>query len=282
MTRFTLIAVLGCTALALPASLSAHRQWMVPSTTTVAEADTYVTFDGASSNDLFFPDHQPLRVEPTVIAPDGTVSKVENFNIGKYRSTFDVHISKPGTWRVANVNNSFSGTYMLDGKEQRVGGRGAPAPTPASLVTAPAAAPGTPPQLPPGATDVKLAEIFNRNEVFVTSGSPTVPKPTGKGLELVPVTHPNDLVADEPATFAFTVDGKPAAGLKVQVIAGSAKFRDGLKDMTLTTDAAGKVTIKWPMAGMYWLNVTATGKSTALPNAEKRMSYTATLEVPAA
>ena len=253
--------------LSIPAGLGAHRLWMVPSTTVVSGQDSWVTFDAAASNDLFYPDHQPLRAEPAVVAPDGSAGKVQNFAVGKYRSTFDVQIDRPGTWKLAIANGGVFGSYTLNGKEQRLP-RGT---RPDQLATA----------IPAGATNVKLSENANRNEVFITSGAPTdtVLKPTGQGLEFAPVTHPNDLVANEPATFGFLLDGKPAAGLTVTVIPGGSRYRAALGEMTLKTDAKGQVTVKWPGAGMYWLNTTATARSIAIPNAEKRMGYTATLEV---
>jgi uncharacterized GH25 family protein len=253
--------------IAIPASLSAHRLWMVPSTTVVSGEDSWVTFDAAASNDLFYPDHQPLRAEPAVVAPDGSAGKVANFSVGKYRSTFDVQIDRPGTWKLALVNSGVMGSYTLDGKEQRLP-RGT---TAATLATA----------VPAGATDVKLAENLSRNEVFVTSGAPTdtVLKGSGQGLEFAPVTHPNDLTASEPAVFGFTIDGKPAANLTVTIIPGGSRYREALGEMTLKTDAKGQVSVKWPGAGMYWLNATATAKSATIANGEKRMSYTATLEV---
>ncbi len=253
--------------IAIPASVSAHRLWMVPSTTIVSGEDSWVTVDAAASNDVFHPDHQPLRAEPAVMAPDGGAAKVANFAIGKYRATFDVQVDTPGTWKLALVNTGVIGSYMLDGKEQRL-----PRGTTADKL------PGA---IPAGATDVKLAENLSRNEVFVTSGAltETVLKRSGQGLEFAPVTHPNDLVANEPATFGFTIDGKPAAGLTVTVIPGGSRYRSDSGEMTLKTDAMGQVVVKWPAAGMYWLNTTATGRSTTIPNGEKRMSYTATLEV---
>lgn len=253
--------------IALPTALSAHRLWMVPSTTIVSGEDSWVTFDAAASNDLFYPDHQPLRAEPAVTASDGSAAKVANFNVGKYRSTFDVQVDKPGTWKLALVNAGVMGSYMLDGKEARL-----PRGTTADKL------PGI---IPAGATQVKLGENVSRNEVFVTSGAPTttVLKGTGQGLEFAPVTHPNDLTAAEPATFGFTLDGKPAAGLTVTIIPGGSRYRETSGEMTLKTDAKGQVRVKWPAAGMYWLNTTATGKSSSIPNGERRMSYTATLEV---
>lgn len=253
--------------LSTPAGLSAHRLWMIPSTTVVSGQDSWVTFDAAASNDLFFPDHQPLRNEPAVTAPDGSAGKVQNFNIGKYRATFDVQIDKPGTWKLALVNSGVMGSYTLNGKDERL-----PRGTRADQIAT---------AIPAGATNVKLAENLSRNEVFVTSGAPTdtVLKPTGQGLEFAPVTHPNDLVKSEAATFGFLIDGKPAAGLTVTVIPGGSRYRDAVGEMTFKTDAKGQVTVKWPNTGLYWLNTTAEGQSTAIPNATKRMGYTATLEV---
>lgn len=267
MKRLPLIAVAAALAtIALPASLSAHRMWIVPSTTTVAGEDGWVSFDAALSNDVFFPDHQPLRTEPVVVAPDGTPAKVENFAVGKTRATFDLHLNKPGTWTLGTLGSNIGGSYMVDGKQQRL-----PRGTSADKL------PGL---IPAGATDVKLVESSNRNQVFVTLGAPTDIKTSGQGLELAPVTHPNDLVVGEPAVFGFTVDGKPAAGLTVLVVPGGLRYRSaaGTGEISLTTDAKGQVTITWPGPGMYWLNATAAGNS-AIPNATRRFSYTATLEV---
>jgi hypothetical protein len=269
MKRLPLIALAAAlAAVALPTSLSAHRMWILPSTTIVAGEDGWVTFDAAASNDVFFADHQPSRVEPAAIAPDGTPAKVENFHVGKSRATFDLHMTKPGTWKLATVGGGVSGSYKVNGEEQRLP-RGTTADKLAGLI-------------PAGATEVKLAETSSRSEVFLTLGAPTdtVLKATGKGLELVPVTHPNDLVAGEAATFGFTIDGKPAAGLTVLVVPGGLRYRDaGTGEISLTTDAQGQVKVTWPGPGMYWLNATGTGEGSSIPNATRRFSYTATLEV---
>ncbi|TKD51987.1 DUF4198 domain-containing protein [Sphingomonas baiyangensis] len=265
--RLGLIAAAAAIA-TLPATLSAHRLWMLPSITVVSSDDAWVTFDAAASNDLFHPDHQPLRAPPAAFAPDGSAAKIENWATGRYRSTFDLHLTQPGTWKVAMVNQGVMGSYTLNGEQKRLP-RG----------TALAELAGA---VPAGATEVKLTEVDSRNEVFVTSGAPTqtVLTPTGKGLELVAASHPNDLVASEAATFGFLVDGKPApAGLDVQVIPGGKRYRDDEGTIALKTDAQGQVRIEWPGPGMYWLNVSSEGRSTAIPDAARRMGYTATIEV---
>jgi uncharacterized GH25 family protein len=262
---FASVAALVAFATATP--LAAHRMWIQPSTTTVSGEDSWVTFDAAASTDVFFADHQPLRAEPEATAPDGSAAKVENFGVGRYRSTFDLHLTKQGTWKVALVNAGVMGSYKVGGEEKRLP-RGTTADKIASLI-------------PADATDVKLAETSNRYEVFVTMGAPTatVLKPTGRGLEFAPVTHPGDLAASEPATFGFTVDGKPAAGLTVTLVPSGGRYRSASGEFTLKTDAKGQVTVKWPTPGLYWINATATGKSDIIPNAERRLSYSTTVEV---
>ena len=237
--------LVAAAAIAMPGGAMAHRQWMMPSSTVLSGNDQWVTVDAAVSNDLFYFEHVPMRLDGmTVIAPDGTQGKIENPSTGRYRSTFDVHLTQKGTYKIETAGNSVMASYKLNGEVKRVP-RGT---TKEGLAAA----------LPKGATDVKTSESSNRNEIFVTVGEPTktVFKPTGVGLELVPVTHPNDLVAGEAATFQFLLDGKPAAGLAVAAIPGGIRYRDSLEQMNLKTGADGKVTITWPTPGMYWLNVT--------------------------
>lgn len=271
-----LIAATLATLMATSAA-QAHRQWMLPSSTTLSGTDSWVTIDAAVSNDLFYFEHMPMRTDAvTVTQPDGSAGKIENAATGKYRSTFDVHLTQPGTYRVASVSTGVMGSYTLNGEVKRLP-RGT---TKEKLTEA----------IPAGATNIQTIEATNRNEIFLTLGAPTTTifKPTGVGIELVPVTHPNDLVTGEAATFQFLLDGKPATDLKVTVIPGGIRYRDTLGQQDLVTGKDGKVSIKWPQPGMYWLNATVGGNreggegakaaSPAAP-APRRASYVTTLEV---
>lgn len=245
-TKLMIAAAL--TALSLSGAAQAHRQWMLPSATTLSGKDSWVTVDAAVSNDLFYFEHFPMRIEGIAVTqPDGSTGAIENAATGKYRSTFDVHLTQPGTYRIANVSTGVMGSYVLNGKTERLP-RGTTKDKLASVI-------------PAGATDVQTAEMTNRNEIFVTLGAPTstIFKPTGSGIELVPVTHPNDLVSGEAASFQFLLDGKPASGLKVTVIPGGIRYRDSLGQMDLTADKDGKVSVTWPQPGMYWLNASIGG-----------------------
>ncbi|BBF69204.1 DUF4198 domain-containing protein [Sphingomonas bisphenolicum] len=245
-SRFLIAGALA--VLMVSGAAQAHRQWMLPSSTTLSGTDSWVTVDAAVSNDLFYFEHFPMQTDNIVVTePDGATGKIENAAKGRYRSTFDVHLTKPGTYRIASVSTGVMGSYMLNGKQERLP-RGT---TKDKLATA----------IPAGATDVQTAEMSNRNEIFVTLGAPstTIFKPTGSGIELVPVTHPNDLVSGEAATFQFLLDGKPASDLKVTVIPGGIRYRDALGQIDLTTDKDGKVAVTWPQPGLYWLNASIGG-----------------------
>ncbi len=78
--------------------------------------------------------------------------------------------------------------------------------------------------MPIKASKLSVTTIASRTETFVTVGKLDLKAlvPTGVGLELVALTHPDDLVAGEPASFRLIVDGQ--------------------------------FSFVWPAAGMYWMN----------------------------
>jgi uncharacterized GH25 family protein len=229
-------------ALALPLTANAHRAWMVPSFT-VLSGDAWVTVDAAISNELFYADHHAMKLDGVVVyGPDGSVDKPRNGATGQYRSTFDVQLTKPGTWKIATATSTVQASWTENGAVKRFRGSGDDFAK----------------QVPAGAADLKTIRGSSRNETFVTRDAPTdtVLKPTGKGLELVPVTHPNDLVAGEAATFKFLLDGQPAADLEVTLVPGNSRYRATPGDFKVKTGPDGAFKVTFPEAGMYWLNAT--------------------------
>jgi len=124
---------------------------------------------------------------------------------------------------------------------------------------------------------VQMARTVGRTETFVTLGGPTESalQPTGTGLEMVPVSHPNDLVTGEPAQMRFLLDGQPAAGLEVEFVAGGTRYRDDAGIEMLTTDEDGMLTLVAAEPGMYYLEA---ARRTGEGEAQRNASYTAVLE----
>ncbi|QDH72438.1 DUF4198 domain-containing protein [Brevundimonas sp. M20] len=234
-----LIAALA--ALALPLSAQAHRAWLAPTSTSLSGAEAWVGFDAGMSNGVFIPDHAAMNLSGlTITAPDGSTVQAENMGRARYRSTFDLHLTQQGTYRVANVMGGVIVSYKQGGEQKRWRG------TEAEMAA----------NIPADATDVVATRNNSRIETFVTLGATSTGAlaPTNEGIELIPVTHPNALAAGEAATFKFIRDGQPVANQEVTIARGGTRYRDNPEEMTVTTGADGSFTVTWPEAGMYWIN----------------------------
>jgi uncharacterized GH25 family protein len=252
--------------LALPVAAEAHRAWLLPSATVLSGEDPWVTVDAAISNDLFYFEHFPMQLDGlTIVAPDGSAAAAENLSRGRYRSTFDLRLAQPGTYRVAVASDGMTARWQQDGEPRRWRGT-----REAFAREVPADAPG-----------LRATLGQRRVEFFATRGAPSdqALRPVGEGLEMVPITHPNDLVAGETARFRLVLDGAPAAGIEVEVVPGGNRYRDALNDMKLRADAEGVVSVAWPGPGLYWLSASVRDDKSGMAGVPRSASYAATLEV---
>ena len=295
MLKWTALTLAVC----LPLSAHAHRAWMLPSATVLSGDAPWITVDAAVSNDLFYFEHFPLQLEGigqplalpargpapaadaapqapaplrrpanrlSILAPDGSAVPAENGAVGRYRSTFDVQLNQKGTYKLAVAGSGLMASWKENGLTHRWMGK------PEDLAR----------QVPAKADALRVVQSNTRMEVFVTSGATTdrVLKPSNSGLEMLPITHPNDLFAGETAQFAFLLDGKPAKNLEVVVIPGGNRYRDATGELNLRTDAKGVLSVTWPAAGMYWLEAELkSSDAVKKPVTERRAVYSATLEV---
>ena len=266
-TRFVkqLVAALALAGIACAAQ--AHRPWMIPNTTLVETGkEAWVTIDGAMSEALFESDFLPLRMEGlTVTGPDGVTAPAPAATVGKFRSSVDIRLPKNGTYRITLASTSVMGSYKLNGETKRF---------------------RTAAEIPAGALDVHRTTLHQRQDTFVTANTPSsgALKPTGTGLELVPVTHPNELRAGERARFRFLLNGQPLANFPFSLVPGGVKYRGTLNEVRLSTDAHGEANFTLPAPNMYWLGAAYPANAPGGPAAEgqpdaTRYSYAATLEI---
>jgi uncharacterized GH25 family protein len=252
-------------------SAHAHKPWLLPSSTYVEAKEPWVTVDAAISEGLFDIDHQPLKLDGlSVTGPDGASVPLENASTGKLRSTFDVKMAKPGTYRVALVSQSVMASWKVDGETKRFRG------TEEAFAK----------DVPVKADELQVSRTSSRLETFVSANKTdaAVFKPTGVGLELVPVTHPNDMRAGEKATWRFLLDGKPAANQAFSMIPGGVRYRGTLGEIRQTTDAKGEISFTIPEAGMYLVTSSWPVAAAAQPGQPRQMpprrvTYGATVEV---
>ena len=264
------VVALALAGLALNAY--AHKPWLLSSSTVVESKDPWVTVDAAISEGLFDIDHMPVKLDGvTAVGPDGAALKLENASTGKLRSTFDLHLSKPGTYKISQVSQSVFASYKdASGETRRFRG----------------SEEAFAKDVPANAAELKVTRMASRLETFVTAGTPdmAVFKPTGVGLELVPVTHPNDLRAGEKATWRFLLDGKPAANQAFSLIPGGVRYRGTLGENRKSTDGKGEISFELPAAGMYLVSASWPAAAPAAPGQPpqmppRRVSYAATVEI---
>ena len=263
--KFKTHAFVAATLALAAMGAQAHDLWFKPSSTVLSKSD-WVTVDAAVSNDVFFFNHRPLGLDAVKVTdPAGAAVEMKNVAKGELRSVFDFKPDQTGTYRVTMLMTGVMGSYKdANGQPKRMRGS-------VEEVLK---------QVPADAKDVRITENLRRMETFVSLGKPSALALTGKGLELKPVTHPNDLVASEAATFDFVLDGKPAADLEIELVADGIRYRDGVNALKFKTDAKGRVVIKFPHPGLFWLNTDTKDNKTSIAKAtERHLSYIATLEV---
>lgn len=258
-------AALSALMLLSPAA-QAHKRWLLPSHTVVSDTQ-WITLDTSASNDIFFVDKAFPLDGVRVTGPDGKDGEIDNRLEGHRRSVFDVHLSQQGSYRISLFRPLYVALYEQDGERHHQRGD-----SPDALLEG----------VPEGATEVRISEVVSHLETFATVGAPTTKglAPTGKGLELAPVTHPNDLYAGETARFRFLVDGQPVSGLEVEVMPAGTRYRDSQDAWTVTTNDQGEVSLQWPGPGRYYLEASHGDDRADHPKANgRRLQYMGTFEV---
>lgn len=244
----------------------AHDTWILPSATVFSGEQPWVTFDAAVGNDKFYFNHRPLALNSLVItAPSGKTVEPANTFSGQLRSGFDLQLQEAGTYRIALVRNGLFAHWTENGKPKRWFG-------PAQQFTQ---------NVPANADNLKVQERASRVETFVTKGAPSALAAVDEGIALVAGTHPNDLFNGETGSFIVLMDGRPLANADVEIVPEGSRYRDSVNQISATTDAKGKFSVKWPAPGRYWVHVEGKGPATpaTAPANERLASYAATLEV---
>lgn len=229
----------------------AHPLWILPSEfSTSGEDDTWLTFDVTASHTVFGFDKGVGLETVRVFSPDGDTNRLGSYFKGHRRSVFDLQLAQDGTYKVFAQRPKFYFTSYKAGKRD----------TPKRMMADKVEAKK---RLPENARDINTMLIDMSSVVYVTRNAPTdeVYKPTGKGLELNPITHPNDIVQGEAVEFEFLLNGKPQAGVEVEITPGGTRYRNERNSIEITTSESGRVVFTPQQAGPWLLSANYTAPS---------------------
>lgn len=235
MTKYRLTAgLLAGVMLALNGGAAlAHQPYLRPNVFDATGRD-HVTVEAAFTEDVFAAEVVMRSDFYHVVGPNGD-TPIRNVTYLRDLAVFEADTPVDGTYRLSSGPRQGRTARMYraaDGAWKMVGEEDGPPPAGAALV------------------DVQSITVA---EVYVTRGAPSAEalRPTGQGLELVPVTHPSDIVAGEDATFRLLLDGRPLANAPVTVFREAGRW-DGRKvEADLVTGADGVVTIRATEPGAY-------------------------------
>lgn len=257
--KFILVAT-GLAAVIAPGAALAHMPYLLPNMFDAGNRD-HVTVQGGFAEDAFVPEVAMKSDAFHVRGPAG-VTPIAAPTYLRDLTVFEAALPAKGTYRISSGERfgRKGKMYQAADGQWTMGGEGGQTPAGATLV------------------DVQSMTLA---DVYVTRGAPSAEAlaPTGKGLELKPVTHPSEIYAKAPAKFELLFEGKPVSGATVEVFRAAGLY-DGRKlAAQARTDAAGAFAITPPDAGTYLALIRH--RTTAPAGAEtpyRSYSYTLTFE----
>lgn len=233
-------SLLLCLAVAINSQASAHSRWLLPSHYTLSsEQGEWIALDATASNEVFYVDKALSIDSLTILTPSGKTAHPSSTYKAHRKSVADYFVKENGTYKITNnAAASYFSSYKVADKRHRAR---------VNKVELKALTPNN-------ATDVLTTYGLTRVETYITMNNPTENYAIeGKFLELVPKTHPAEIIETEEATFAFTYHGNAQAGVEVEVMRDGARYRNSPEVVKLVTNSKGEITFTPKQAGRYLL-----------------------------
>lgn len=199
----------------------ADSPFLLPNAFAPVDRD-HVTILAAFSDRLFAPEHAMRATDFHILGPDGRVPLTPTY----FRdvTVLEAPVPRPGLYRVSSgLRTGRTAKAYLANREWVFPEPGEP--------------------VPPGVTPVDMQSL-TLADVYLTrgEGSGGVMPPHGIGLELRPLSAMGRQRVGEAATFEALFDGRPIAGLAVELLHADAP--DGKPPLRSTSDAKGQITLK--------------------------------------
>ncbi|MBC7002670.1 DUF4198 domain-containing protein [Photobacterium sp. BZF1] len=244
------VACVLLAGMAVSATANAHPRWILPSHFTVSkEGGDWLTFDVTASHGTFVFDKPAGSETGQIVMPDGRIQYPSYVTKGKRRSIFDFYFEEEGTHKVRVNNVPSYYTQYKAGRRDTV-----------KWVKAHKAERDQ--VLPKKSRDVVTQLSYTRAETYVTVGKPSEKafELEGKYLELVPLTHPADIVEGEEVTFQFFFNGEPQQGVTAEITREGTLYRNHQEQIDVVSDEQGMVSFVPEHAGRWLLKANYKGE----------------------
>ena len=134
----------------------------------------------------------------------------------------------------------------------------------------------------PAGAETMTSTSYIRSETYVTRGAPDrgALKPTGKGFEVEPITHPNEVFAGEAFKFRLLNDGRPIPGVAFSIAKAGDAYAETRYASNGKSDAAGAASVTFEQPGVYVLQAGYPARvEGATEPTPRSTNYTLTFEV---
>jgi len=243
--RLLAVSALSAASLAAYAPVYAHSPYLLPSNFQLGTRSATISVDAALTDNFFLPDIAYGKHPFSVTTPDGTVVQIPESDIHQLptRTVVEHKLAepKPGTYLITAGPRGGSArrTWEINGETKRVNDPNEVMPAGAVLKT--------------HTQSVALAQAY------VTVGraeeGAAIPKATGRGLEFVPISHPNRLTLGGSFEFAVHYNGRPLADHAVALVHSDMDFSGRSHRESLKTDARGRVSYALTKYGVYMASI---------------------------
>jgi len=247
MSRFTPPAARLFAASVLSAvSLSAyaHSPYLLPSKFQLGTRNATISVDASLTDNFFIPDIAYGKHPFSATAPDGTQIVIPESSIYQLptRTVVEHKLTdaKPGTYLVTagpRASNP-SRSWEINGETKRIRDPNEVMPAGAVLKT--------------HTQSVALAQYY---ATVGPVADAAVPRAAGRGLEFVPVSHPNRLSVGGKFDFAVHYNGKPLPDHAVSLVYSNMDFSGRSQRESLKTDAQGRVSYALAKPGVYMASI---------------------------
>lgn len=196
-----------------------------------------VTLDAAFAEKFFVPEAAFTGSDFKVTDPNGITAAPDALSVMKTRVVVEHTLEDKGTYKFSTghrIGKIFR-IYEQNGKRH--------------VMENPEEA------LPEGAKELSFFQAITLAETYVTKGAPDTGALTawGKGLEIKPDMHPNEVYAGESFNFTVDFEGKSIANQQLDVFTAQGEFSPKEAVAKITTNEAGTASFTPETPGVYLL-----------------------------